>query len=189
MRRTLSFLALGLVAATLSAVEPRGPARPSLQPRLSAETLAGTWTLLSVSNVRPDGTRVEPYGPHPQGILMFDIEGRYSLQIFRAGRAKFASGDKSQGTAEEYKATVEGTNSHFGRYSVDDASRVITFQIEHASFPNWEGTEQKRSFTGTGDELRYTVPTTTTGGGATGEVVWKRAASAKTGPVSVSSPG
>ncbi|HKH44140.1 MAG TPA: lipocalin-like domain-containing protein [Thermoanaerobaculia bacterium] len=171
MRRTIPLLALGLVAAALSALEPQSPVRPSPEP------FAGTWTLLSVSNVLPDGTRVQPYGPSPQGILMFDAEGRYSLQIFRSGRAGFASNDKSRGTAEEYKATVEGTNSHFGRYSVDEASRVITFQIEHASYPNWEGTEQKRSFTRTGDELRYTVPTTTTGNGAVGEVVWSRAAS------------
>jgi hypothetical protein len=162
MKRALSFLALGLVAATLTAVEPQ-------------ETFTGTWTLVSVSNVLPNGTRVEPYGSNPQGLLMFDAEGRYSLQIFRAGRATFASGDKSRGTAEEYKATVEGANSHFGRYSVDGASRTVTFQIEHASFPNWEGTEQKRSFTRTGDELRYTVPTTTTGPGTVGEVVWRRA--------------
>lgn len=161
MKRVLSFLTLALVAAILSAGEP-------------PETFVGTWTLVSVANVLPDGTRVEPYGPDPQGLLMFDAEGRYTLQIFRAGRAGFASGDKSRGTAEEYKATVEGTNSHFGRYVVDPASRVITFRIEHASFPNWEGTEQKRTFTRAGDELRYTVPTTTNGAGVTGEVVWRR---------------
>jgi len=161
MRRALSILALGLAAVTLSALAPREP-------------FTGTWTLVSVANVLPDGTHVEPYGPNPQGILMFDAEGRYSLQIFRSGRARFASGDKSRGTAEEYKATVEGTNSHFGKYSIDEAGHVITFRIEHASFPNWEGTEQKRSFTRTGDELRYTVPTTTTGAGVTGEVTWRR---------------
>lgn len=166
MRRILSFLALGLVGATLCALEPGE--RPG-------DSFTGTWTLISVDNVLPDGTRVQPYGLNPQGILMFDAEGRYSLQIFRAGRARFASNDKSRGTAEEYRATVEGTNSHFGKYSVDDAGHTITFQIEHASFPNWEGTEQKRSFTRTGDELRYTVPVTTTGNGVTGEVRWRRA--------------
>lgn len=161
MRRTVLFLAFALATAALFAGEP-------------PETLAGAWTLVSVANVLPDGTRTEPYGPDPQGLLLLDAEGRYSLQIFRAGRTGFASGDKSRGTAEEYKATVEGTNSHFGRYIVDPASRVITFRIEHASFPNWEGTEQKRSFTKTGSELRYSVPTTTNGAGVTGEVVWRR---------------
>jgi hypothetical protein len=137
--------------------------------------LVGTWTLVSVDNVKPDGTRIQPYGFHPDGLLMFDAQGRYSVQIFRPGRAKFASNDKSKGTPEENQATVEGTNSHFGRYTVSEAEHVITFQIEHASFPNWEGTQQRRSFTLEGGELRYTVRTTTTGGAEIGEVTWKRA--------------
>jgi hypothetical protein len=163
INRAILLIALGLAAVSVSALQTTSP-----------EPLTGTWTLISVDNVLPDGTRVQPYGPQPKGILMFDAGGRYALQIFRSSRASFASNDKSRGTAEEYKATVEGTNSHFGRYSVDAASRTISFQIEHASFPNWEGTEQKRSFTREGDELRYTVPATTTGGAAVGEVAWRR---------------
>jgi hypothetical protein len=136
--------------------------------------LAGTWTLVLVDNVLPNGSRVQLYGPNPQGILMFDADGNYSLQILRAGRAKFASNDKSRGTDEENKATVHGSNSHFGTYSVNEAGQSITFHIQHASFPNWEGIKQKRSFTLTGDTLTYTVPAPTSGAGAVGEVVWKR---------------
>jgi hypothetical protein len=138
-------------------------------------SLAGTWTLVLVDNVLPDGSRIHLYGAQPHGILMFDARGRYALQILSTGRPRFASNDKSKGTAEEYQAAMQGSNSHFGRYTVHDDS-TITFHIEHASFPNWEGTEQKRSFTLLGDELKYTVLTPTTGGAkATGEVIWKRA--------------
>ena len=69
---------------------------------------------------------------------------------------------------------MQGSNTHFGKYTVDESAGTITFYIEHASYPNWEGTEQKRLFTITNDELKYTVLTPTTGAGATGEVVWKR---------------
>ena len=136
--------------------------------------LIGTWTLLVVDNVLPDGSRVPLYGPNPQGILFFDKSGHYGLQILRAARPKFAANDKSKGTPEEYQAAVQGSNSHFGTYTVDETSHTIVFHIEHASFPNWEGTEQKRTFTLAGDELTYSVPTPTTGGTATGEVRWKR---------------
>jgi hypothetical protein len=105
---------------------------------------------------------------------MLDAAGRYALSIFRAGRAPFASGDKSRATAEEYRATVDGTNSHFGRYAVDAARGVVTFAIEHASFPNWEGSEQVRTFRLEGDLLTYTVPVTTGGKGTVGEVRWRR---------------
>jgi Lipocalin-like domain len=137
--------------------------------------LAGAWTLVLVDNVQEDGRRIHLYGPEPQGLLMLDADGRYSLQIYRADRARFAASDKGKATPEENRAAVQGTNSHFGRYAIDATERTITFRIEQALFPNWEGTEQKRSFTLDGDRLRYTVPTPTTGGKAvTGEVEWKR---------------
>lgn len=145
------------------------------QTSASSQSLVGTWTLVSVDNVFPDGSRMHLYGEQPHGILMFDAKGRYALQILSANRPRFVLNDKSKGTAEEYKAAMQGSNSHFGRYTVQQDT-AITFHIEHASFPNWEGTEQKRLFTLTGNELKYTVPTPTTGGAqATGEVIWKRA--------------
>jgi hypothetical protein len=106
---------------------------------------------------------------------MFDAAGRYSLQIVSAGRPKFAANDKRQGTPEEYRAAVQETNAQFGRYAINDAERKLTFRVEHASFPNWERTEQKRSFTLVGDRLKYTVLAPTTGGGAVGEVEWRQA--------------
>ena len=97
------------------------------------------------------------------------------MQILRDGRPKFAANDKSKGTPEEYKAAVQGSNSHFGTYTVNETDHTITFHIEHASFPNWEGSERRSPFTLTADEFKYTVPTPTTGGAnVTGEVAWKR---------------
>jgi polyisoprenoid-binding protein YceI len=97
------------------------------------------------------------------------------MQIFRDGRPKFAANDKSKGTPEEHKAAMQGSNAHFGRYTVNEMDHSVTFHIEHASFPNWEGSERKSPFTLTGDEFKYTVANPTTGGpNVTGEVVWKR---------------
>ncbi len=143
--------------------------------RSQSAALAGAWTLVLVDNVLADGRRIHLYGPAPQGLLMLDADGHYSLQIYRAGRAPFASNDKSKATPEENRTAIQGANAHFGRFAIDATDGTIAFRIEHASFPNWEGTEQKRSFTLDGDRLRYVVPTPTTGGEAvTGEVEWKR---------------
>ncbi len=144
-------------------------------PPESAGRLVGTWRLVSVDNLLPEGTRVQLYGPTPAGLLMFDAGGRYALEIMSAGRPGFASKDKSRGTPEEYRAAVQGSNAHFGTYSVDTVGGTVTFRIERASFPNWEGTEQRRPFTLVGDRLTYTVPAPTSGSGAVGEVVWRRA--------------
>lgn len=163
-------LPLLLLGATLRRGDVAGA-----PPLASTSPLVGTWTLVLVDNVLPDSSRVHLYGPHPSGLLMFDAAGHYSLQIVSAGRAPFAANDKSRGTPAEYRTAVQGSNAHFGRYSVDQAGHTITFRIEHASFPNWEGTEQRRAFSLVGDHLRYTVPAPTTGSGAVGEVEWRRA--------------
>jgi hypothetical protein len=165
--------ALLTVASVLLLAVP-APAAPAAVP--SADALVGTWTLVLVDNVFPDGHRVQLYGPHPQGRLVLDARGRYSLHILRSDRPRFASGDKSQGTAGENRAAVQGANSHFGRYTVNAKEGTLTFHIDHASFPNWEGTAQTRAFTLEGDTLRYAVPVPTSGGpAAVGEVRWRRA--------------
>jgi len=140
-----------------------------------SDQLAGSWSLVRVDNLMPDGTRVELYGAHPRGLLMFDGQGRYSLQIVREDRARFAANDKSKGTPQEYADAVRGSNAHFGHYTVNAADKTITFHIEHASYPNWEGTEQTRSFVLGKESLVYRVPTPTSGGNAIGEVEWQRA--------------
>ena len=68
--------------------------------------------------------------------------------------------------------TVLGIAALTGKVSEPD--RVISIDVVGSSFPNWNGTNQKRIFTVSGDELKLTNPVASTGGGTT-EVVWKRA--------------
>ena len=136
--------------------------------------IAGSYSLVLVDNLLADGSRLHLYGSHPYGILVLDDKGNYSLQIVSEGRPHFISGDKSKGTGEENRLAIQGSNAHFGTYSVDPDKHMITFLIAHASFPNWEGTKQVRPFVYDGSTFKYTVPAPTTGGSATGEVVWKR---------------
>jgi len=138
----------------------------------TTKDLAGTWTLVSVVTEQ-DGNKTDTFGPHPKGILMVDANGRYVIAIARAGLPKVASNNRTTATPEENKAIVGGSITHFGAIAVNAADKTITFKIETATFPNWDGTEQKRAFTVTGDELTYTVPAASGGGIAT--TVWKRA--------------
>jgi hypothetical protein len=137
--------------------------------------LVGTWQLLAVDNVLADGTRVHIYGPNPQGLLVIDPTGHYSVQIMSGGRPKFASNDKAKGTPDEYRATVVGSNCHYGTYQINDAAQSLTLHVEGATFANWEGTDLTWPFTINGDQLTIIVPHPTTGGpGAKGEIVYRR---------------
>jgi len=135
----------------------------------SAKDIAGSYTVVAVTNVQ-GGKAVDSYGPTPKGVMMLDANGRYVVVLFRPGLPKFASNNRSTGTAEEYKAIVMGSFTHFGTYSVADGH--IIFRLEHSTFPNWDGQEQKRALAIDGDELRYSQ-TSTSGGIST--VVWRRA--------------
>lgn len=51
---------------------------------------------------------------------------------------------------------------------------LFIFKIEGASFPNWDGQEQKRPVVFTGaDQMSYTNNNSTTGDGAT-TLTWKK---------------
>ena len=119
--------------------------------------MRGAWTLVAADKRLPDGREVRDYGESPKGLLIVDDRGRYSLQILKSERLRFA-GDKADGTAEEFASAVLGSSTHYGRVEVDAAGGVLTFRIDGSSFPNWEGTVQRRHYTLEDGTLRYLVP-------------------------------
>jgi hypothetical protein len=127
------------------------------------EQLVGTWTIVSWEQKKSDGTKLQQFGANPAGIAFFDAGGRYVIT---------ASNALWQGSAEENKATADGTQTYFGTYSTSEADRSIAIHIEGSSFPNWNGTDQKRLVAITGDQLMLTVRPPS---GEIVDVVWKRA--------------
>ncbi len=128
----------------------------------SDKDLVGTWALVSA-----DG-----FGPSPIGSLMFDTDGHFSVIFLRAGLPKYASNSRTQGTADDYKTTVNGSVAVFGIYRFSGTE--LTLHVIGSTFPNWIGMDQKRiNVTVTSSELRWTQPTPS-GGGAPSAVVWRR---------------
>ena len=144
------------------------------QQRSPKEQLLGTWHLVSIDYVRADGSRTTTFGDNPKGIAFFDSSGHYIISVMRSDRAKYAVNDRTQGTADENRATAQGTITYFGTYTVSEPDRTISIHVVASSFPNWNGANQRRIFTMSGDELKLTNPVASTGGGTT-EVVFKRA--------------
>src|SRR5690349_8038858 len=157
-------LTLGLCAGAAAA-----------QPSSASAQFVGTWSLLSIHYVEKDGRKIEPFGPGAKGMLVFDAGGRFATQVMAVDRPRFASNNRMIGTAEENRAVSQKVVAYFGRYTVDEANHVVTLHIEQSSFPNWNGTDQKRSFAFTGDELRYTAASSTANPAESAELVWRRA--------------
>lgn len=163
------FGSLALVVAALLAASGTTLA----QQRPLKDDIVGTWKYVSVDLVQPDGTRVPLYGPEPQGLATFDAAGNYLLMTARKGQPRFASSNREEGTPEENRSVVRGSIAHFGRYTIDESAKSITFHIQTSTFPNWNGTDQKRPVTISGDTLKWVTPSST--GAGVAEVVLQRA--------------
>jgi hypothetical protein len=130
---TIAMMAWGLMSQTAMS-----------QQKSLKEQLVGTWTLVSWDQRNADSTTVQQFGANPKGIAFFDATGHYIITVMRSDRAKYAIdnfGQIAQATAEENKATAQGTITYFGAYSVNEADRTIAIRVEASSFPNWNRSE------------------------------------------------
>ena len=125
--------------------------------------IVGTWSVVSMVN-EVDGKKVDVFGSNPQGQVIFTPDGYFSISVIRPGRLKFASNNRTAGTPEENKEAMAGCISEFGTYTINyDGS--VTLHVIGSNFPNWDGADQKRSIQGTGNELKVTNRTSSTGSG------------------------
>jgi len=159
-------IGLALVALVIGIAEPT----PAVSE--NGKDLVGTWRLISAITDR-HGRKSDIFGANTNCMQIFDTNGRYVLVFISSNLPKFASNNRATGTADENKAVIVGSLAHFGTYVVDEADKSFTFQIDSATFPNWESKNLKRSFVITGDELQFTDPHASAGGFAT--VTFKRA--------------
>ncbi len=148
-RLIVSVAAMSVVLTSLAA--PRADAQ-------TAKDLVGTWTLVS-SVISQGGSTVDTFGPNPSGTVIFGSDGHYALIFLRRDLPKVASGNRLSATPDEALAIAHGIVATFGTYTVDDKAMVL--RIQSATFPNWNGAEQRRPFSLSGDELTYTSPGTT----------------------------
>jgi hypothetical protein len=131
----------------------------------TVKDLVGTWAHVENVNTRSDGTRIEPFGADAKGSAIFTENGRFSIFLHRSSMPKFASNNRTQGTADENKAIVEGMIALYGTYTLE--GKTIMLKVEGSSFPNWVGTTQPRPVSSfTGDEMVFGNVASSAGGSA-----------------------
>ena len=147
-----------------------------LHAMMEADKFIGAWRLVSAEFRAEDGTVAEsPYGPEPQGLLMYDAQGSMSAQLAQKGRTPFAVADRMAGTAEEVKAAFESYQAYYGHYKIDEREHVVTHTVTQALLPNWIGTEQRRKYQFKEGRLILRTPPILIGGKRlTGELVWEK---------------
>lgn len=136
------------------------------------EAVLGSWELVSLTVVKGD-KRIDLFGENARGMQVMMDDGRFMNLITRESLPLFAGNNRMRATDEEYRAVGQGANAFYGTYSVNEQTQEVTFNLDVATFPNWEGTVQVRPSTVENGIWRYTNPMTVIGDGFV-EVVWKR---------------
>jgi hypothetical protein len=125
------------------------------------------------SVLEKEGKRIDQFGVGATGMMILAADGSFMLTIAGPNLPRFASNNRASGTPEENQAVVAGSIAMFGSYAYDVGSRTLTLKTESSTFPNWNGTEQRRSlFAFDGNELKYGTAQASGSGRAT--VTWKR---------------
>jgi hypothetical protein len=135
--------------------EPVDPDR-TLEFRRQGTSLEGTWRLLAVEGRSEGRTISTPFGRHPIGQLVYLGDGRMSVMIMAAGRAKFGSHGLGAGTGREKAAAFDSFLAYSGRYErLED--RVI-HHPDVASIPDFVGVPEERFVSLEGDRLVLSTP-------------------------------
>jgi len=143
---------------------------------MEADKFIGAWRLVSAEFRTDDGRPAEsPYGPEPQGVLMYDAQGTMSAQLSQKNRKPFAVADRMKGTPEEIKGAFETYQAYWGRFKIDEREHVVTHYVTCALLPNWVGTEQRRQYKFQDGRLHLLTPPLTIGGRRlTGVLIWEK---------------
>ncbi len=111
---------------------------------MRAELLVGAYRLVAVEHHADDGEVGYPFGPSPQGFIIYTPEGCMSAILMRANRPRFAAGDILAATDDERVAAFSSSSAYAGRYEIID-DRIV-HHLEVTTYPNWTGTDQVREF-------------------------------------------
>lgn len=139
-------------------------------------SVIGAWRLVTFEFRKADGNVIYPYGEKARGSIIYTESSRYSAQLMRKDRPRFAISDQMMGTPSEIEANYKGSISYFGTYEVDIENGFIIHHVESSIFPNMEGSDQKRFFELSEGRLQLTTPPINLDGEkAIGVLLWERA--------------
>jgi hypothetical protein len=138
--------------------------------------LVGVWRLVAYTDEHETGGDIQPFGPNPQGFLIYTADGFVSAQLMKPGRPEFHSADWHHGTPHEYQESGSGYIAYCGAYEVDEEKATVTHIPSVSLLPNLIHGRQPRSIGLQGDRLVLRAAGTPVAGGlkVTSRLEWKR---------------
>jgi len=108
----------------------------------TADQLVGAWSLVSLSE--DHAGRIEhPMGDKPRGMIIYDESGTFANLLIHRDRPK---------TDTAPMTPVGPAIAFWGTWSLE--GNALTYHVDAATFPGFEGSEQKGIVTLAGDMLK-----------------------------------
>ena len=126
-----------------------------------ASQLVGVWRLVSYKVKQTGHEDRFPFGPEPEGFLIYTPDGFVSAQLMKPGRPPFQSHDWNGGKPDEYQQAGSGYIAYCGIYEVDEEKKTVTHFPSVALVPNLILRGQLRSIVLSGDRLSLCAVTPT----------------------------
>ena len=136
-----------LLAASFAALLSTSPS--IAQTTSPGEQLQGAWAMVSLDEDH-HGQKEYPFGDRPNGSLVLD-DGTVAVFIAKPGRIK---------SAAHPGEPVGPAIASYGTSSVD--GDALTYHVKGSTYPNYEGTDQRATFSLSGDTLTLVRTITTT---------------------------
>jgi hypothetical protein len=153
---------IGMAVVLLLIPGPLAQAQtPASEPKASGELarqLIGTWRLLTVETIRPNGEILTQWmGKAPTGLIIYEPNGLMAVQMMRDPRPTFERGTSSQASPEELKSAYFGYYAYWGTYTVSEADNTVIHNVQASLFPDEVGITYKRFFAFDGARLVLTT--------------------------------
>ncbi len=135
--------------------------------------LVGTWSLISMTYVDPDGHEVAPWGLQPLGRITYTADGRFSAVI--ASPLREMSSPSGAAPIEAQAKAFRHSTGYAGTYEL--TGDTMLHHVEVATDPTWHETVQTRYVAYDGSRLSLStppVPTRRDPAGHTITLVWEK---------------
>jgi hypothetical protein len=143
--------------------------------RLIAPALVGVWTLDAYTEMQEGFPDVQPFGPRPEGLLIYTPDGFVSAQLMKPGRPLLSSGEWNAGAPEEYREIGRDYIGYCGHYQVDEDHTMVIHLPTVALVPNLIAQKQPRHVELSGDRLILTASHTRSDGASiSSRLEWSR---------------
>ena len=109
----------------------------------------GTWKLVAAEG---KGPLMERLGDNPVGMLSYDEAGNMAVQMMNEDRATLPLASDG-----DYEKALRGYMAYFGSYELDLVERIVSHNILGSIQPGDIGTQFKRHFEFSGEQLILTT--------------------------------